>query len=515
MQPSDSTAVTSRRAPKTGLQRLRLPLELIAVVLLGVLALTVNIGERPLVDWDEATYAQVAHEALSSGRVFDLSWNGAPYVKKPPLLFWLVTASFRMLGESEAAARLPSVIAGVGTLALIYLIAVPVIGRFGALLAGLAPLGFYFFIARGGRECATDAPLIFFSTLAIYALSRAPARRSWLFLSGLACGLAILSKGLAGVLPLIVATAGFAFLPGFSAVGPGAVLWMVAGATLAAGPWYLYEALFNYPAFLANFVGYETLRRVTSHLEDDQLGSSFPLVTFASEVRHLWPLILPLVALLVAGLRNGLGSSLRRVPPAIWLWMVWLAVTLAAACAVQTRLPWYVLPALVPAALLAAAIPACALRNGGLRTRAGALALVALAMIAMQAPLRWRNNNRTAQRQRAMSMPSYVLAMQARDANHSGGGELFLAGTSLPTLVYYSGMHCNFVETSELEHVELVGADYVPDAINYHDLILLDSSGRAEVIGNLDREWHWTRDYNSLPYQPATLPAQPLQSGAD
>jgi len=155
-------------------------------------------------------------------------------------------------------------------------------------------------------------------------------------------------------LPLIVATAGFAFLPGFSAVGPGAVLWMVAGATLAAGPWYLYEALFNYPAFLANFVGYETLRRVTSHLEDDQLGSSFPLVTFASEVRHLWPLILPLVALLVAGLRNGLGSSLRRVPPAIWLWMVWLAVTLAAACRRWSRPRCWPPPSLrVPSAMAA------------------------------------------------------------------------------------------------------------------------------------------------------------------
>ena len=33
---------------------------------------------------------------------------------------------------------------------------------------------------------------------------------------------------------------------------------------------------------------------------------------------------------------------------------------LAAACAVQTRLPWYVLPALIPAALLAASIPAYA-----------------------------------------------------------------------------------------------------------------------------------------------------------
>ena len=53
---------------------------------------------------------------------------------------------------------------------------------------------------------------------------------------------------------------------------------------------------------------------------------------------------------------------------------------------------------------------------------------------------------------------------------------------------------CNFVETSELEHVELVGAAFVPEAIRYHDLVLLESSGRAEVIGNLDHEWHWTRD---------------------
>ena len=158
---------------KLGFKRFRLPLELVSVAALGLLALTVNIGQPPLVDWDEATYAQVAHEALASGHLLDLSWNGAPYVKKPPLLFWMVTASFRALGENEVSARLPSVIAGVGTLILIYLLAVPVIGRLGALLASVLPLGFYFFIARGGRECATDAPLIFFSTLAIYAVSRA------------------------------------------------------------------------------------------------------------------------------------------------------------------------------------------------------------------------------------------------------------------------------------------------------------------------------------------------------
>jgi len=445
-----------------------------------------------LVDWDEATYAQVAHEALHSHRLFDLTWNGAPYVKKPPLLFWAVTASFRLLGESELAARLPSVIAGIGTLVLIYLIAVPNLGRFGALLAGILPLGFYFFVARGGRECATDAPLIFFSTLAIYALIRGPQNRLWLSVSGAACGLAILSKGLAGVLPLIVAAGAFIFIPGFSGAGLGGLLWMVAAAALTAGPWCVYEALFNYPAFLANFVSYETLRRVTTRLEDDQLETDFALITFGSEIRHLWPLLLPLAALTIAAWRNGLGAALRRVPSSIWLWLWWLAVTLAASCAVQTRLPWYVLPALIPAALLAAAVPTYALRSGSLRTAPAILALAALVLIALHAPKRWRTINHAAQRQRALSMPSYVLGTKARAANAADlSGELFFAGMPLPTLVYYSAMGCNFVETSELAHVELVGATAAPEAIRSHDLVLLDSTGRAQIVGNLDDEWHW------------------------
>jgi 4-amino-4-deoxy-L-arabinose transferase-like glycosyltransferase len=482
-------------------RRFRPLLEIALVVLLGVLALTVNIRQRPLIDWDEATYAQVAHEALHSHRIFDLTWNGAPYVKKPPLLFWMVAGSFRLLGESELSARLPSVLAGVGTLVLLYLLALPVIGELGGLLAAIIPLGFYFFVARGGRECATDAPLIFFSTFAIYALAHGPRKRLWLTLSGAACGLAIISKGLAGLLPLIVAGGAFLVIPGFSEVGLSGLIWMAAGAAVTAGPWCIYEALFNYPAFLANFVGYETLRRVTSHLEDDQLGADFALVTFGTEIRHLWPLLLPLAALAIGGLRNGLSTVLSRIPSTIWLWVLWLAVTLAAACAVQTRLPWYILPALIPTALLAAAIPVYALREGRLRHASGVLALAALALIAIHAPQRWRTINHAAEHQRAMSMPSYMLAMKARAANLADpGGELFFAGAPLPTLVYYSGMRCNFVETSELAHVELVGAATVPDAIRSHDLILLDPGGRAQVLGNLDHEWHWAHQ------TPATAP---------
>lgn len=493
-------APANQSSPDLRYRIFRLGLEIALVVLIGTLALTKDIRQLPLVDWDEATYAQVAHEALNHHRIFSLTWNGAPYVKKPPMLFWMVTTSFRLMGESEFSARLPSVIAGVGTLVLLYLIAVPAIGRLGATLAALIPLGFYFFIARGGRECATDAPLIFFSTLAIFALSRGPRSRAWLALSGFACGLAILSKGLAGLLPIIVAGGAFLFVPGFFEAGLGGLFWIAGVAALTAGPWCLYEGLFNYPAFLANYVGHETLRRVATRLEDDQLGADFPLVTFGSEIRYLWPLLLPLAALTIGNLRHGIKQALRRVPSQVWLWFWWLAVTLAAACAVQTRLPWYVLPALIPAALLAAAVPACALRDGRIRTASGVVALSALVLIALHAPKRWRTINHAAQHERARSMPSYMLAMRARAANlMDPGGELFFAGPPLPTLVYYSGMRCNFVDTPELAHVELAGADDVPDPIHSQDLVLLDPSGKAQVVGNLDHEWHWVHDSISAP----------------
>ena len=500
-----------------GIKNLRFPIELLFPVLLGALALTANISAPPLLDWDEATYAEVAHEALHNGQFLDLTWNGVPYVKKPPLLFWMVVGSFKTFGESEAAARLPSVVAGLGTLVLIYLSAAPVIGPLGGLLASLFPLGFYFFIARGGRECATDAPMIFFSTLAIYGLSRSQPspqapdqvgqrkfidhRRLWLTVAGIACGLAILSKGLAGVIPLIVAVAAAVCLPGL-ALGWTGVAWLLAASTFTAGPWYLYEALFNTPAFVSSFIGHETLHRMTSHLEDDRSGADFALITFAGEVRYLWPLVFPLAALLIANIRGGLAAAVRRLPPALGVWLLWLAIALGCACAVQTRLPWYVLPALIPAALVAGAIPAYALQRGALTSIAGALAILALAMITAGAPKRWRIISWTARQQRARSMPSYVLALRAREAADAGG-ELFFAGVPLPTLVYYSGMRCNFVETSELTHVELVGADFVPDRIQLHDLVLLDSTGRAQVVANFDDEWHWSRE--DEPRQP---PAQ-------
>lgn len=467
----------------------RLRTELWLLMMVGLLALSARIAEPPLLDWDEATYVEVAHEAAASGNYLNFTWNGQPYLKKPPLLFWMLAGSFGALGESEFTARLPSMMLGLGTLGLLYLSAAEVAGRLAGTLAGLLPLGFYFFIARGGRECSTDAPLIFFLTLSQFALLKARHNRRWLALAGIAAGFALLSKGPAGLIAPIVAGLAVATLPGFRAIGLGGLAVMAGASALTALPWYLYQA-FASPLFLSIYVGRENLLRFAIHLEEDSQAARPTIVTFLSEARHLWPLVMPAAALAIARRRRA-GAAAADERDAIGLWLVWLLVSLGAAVAVQTKLGWYILPALVPLAPLAGTILARAFQQPPPIRRWPALsAAAALLLIASAIPGRWRAISQTSQRERVRSIPSYRMALKARRvAARLGGGELFFAGSPLPTLVYYSGMHCNFVETSELQHIELRGTRGAPPRVRFHDLILVGRDGRAYSVANLDHEW--------------------------
>ena len=46
--------------------------------------------------------------------------NLLPYLEKPPLVYWLTALSFKVLGYTEAAARLPSAVSALGGVFLAY-----------------------------------------------------------------------------------------------------------------------------------------------------------------------------------------------------------------------------------------------------------------------------------------------------------------------------------------------------------------------------------------------------------
>src|SRR5947209_18405732 len=60
----------------------------------------------PLIEPDEGRYAEISREMLTSGDWLVPQFHYEPFYDKPPLFFWLVAASFRVLGTHEWVARL-------------------------------------------------------------------------------------------------------------------------------------------------------------------------------------------------------------------------------------------------------------------------------------------------------------------------------------------------------------------------------------------------------------------------
>ncbi|MGX5846709.1 ArnT family glycosyltransferase [Mesorhizobium sp. PL10] len=68
--------------------------------------LCIALALRPLLPVDETRYLTVAWEMFISGHVFVPTMNFAPYLQKPPLLFWLIDLAWSLFGVSRAAAML-------------------------------------------------------------------------------------------------------------------------------------------------------------------------------------------------------------------------------------------------------------------------------------------------------------------------------------------------------------------------------------------------------------------------
>jgi 4-amino-4-deoxy-L-arabinose transferase-like glycosyltransferase len=74
-----------------------------------------GLGAVPLVGPDEPRYAQVAREMLARHDLITPTLGGLPWFEKPPLLYWMMMASYRVFGVSEFSARLGPTICGLLT----------------------------------------------------------------------------------------------------------------------------------------------------------------------------------------------------------------------------------------------------------------------------------------------------------------------------------------------------------------------------------------------------------------
>ena len=79
-----------------------------------------GLGSFPLLGPDEPRYAAVAREMFARRDFITPTLGGRPWFEKPPLLYWMMILSYRVLGVSEYAARLGPALCGVLTAVFVY-----------------------------------------------------------------------------------------------------------------------------------------------------------------------------------------------------------------------------------------------------------------------------------------------------------------------------------------------------------------------------------------------------------
>jgi hypothetical protein len=175
---------------------------LVILIALAALLHVVTIGTGDLYSETEGQYAGAAREMAANHNWLLPMNNGIPRLQKPPLLYWLIIASYKILGVTEAAARLPVALAVVATVALIFLIGEKLTDYWRGFIAGLIYLSFCgtFLLAR----IVMPEPLVsVFMAGAMFCgicgYERKRHRRVWFAGVWIFAALACLTKGFLGI----------------------------------------------------------------------------------------------------------------------------------------------------------------------------------------------------------------------------------------------------------------------------------------------------------------------------
>ncbi|HJV82165.1 glycosyltransferase family 39 protein [Noviherbaspirillum sp.] len=225
---------------------------------------------RPLTPTDEGRYAEMAREMVSTGDWITPRLNGIKYFEKPPLQTWMTALGFQAFGLGEWQARLWTGLCGLFGIFLTAYTGRRLFGPRVGFNAGLV-LGSSLLWVGLGHFNTLDMGLAAMMNLSMCSLLLAQRkdanpeeRRRWMFACWAGMALAVLSKGLIGVV-----------LPGavlvlYTLLSRDWAIWkrlhLLAGIPLflaITAPWFILVSLKN-PEFPYFFFVHEHFARFTT-----------------------------------------------------------------------------------------------------------------------------------------------------------------------------------------------------------------------------------------------------------
>lgn len=313
-----------------------------------------TLGMRELLPSDEGRYAQIAREMAATGDWVTIRYNGLKYFEKPPFHLWMSAIAFEVFGVGVWQARVWAALSGLIAVAVMMAAASRWWGaRAGWFTGGvliampLWNMGAHFNSLDIGVSAALAVALGAF-LMAQHPEAAQAVRRRWMLVVWAAMGVAVLTKGLMGlVLPGLVLGVYTLWSRQWGLwtrmhLGQGLVVF-----ALVTVPWFALVSARN-PEFAHFFFIHEHFQRYTSTVHQ----------------RHEpWWFFIPLMVagfLPWSGLWWGLVRRVReseRTPSALQperLLAAWVLAIFVFFSASGSKLPGYILPVMPALAVLGA-----------------------------------------------------------------------------------------------------------------------------------------------------------------
>jgi outer membrane protein assembly factor BamB len=307
-----------------------------------------SLGGAPLWAADEKTYTQISYHIVKSGDYF-MPWvNGEPaiWVGKPPLLMWLISISYQVMGVNNFSSRVWVSLFGVLSLVAIFHLGKKLYNPKVGLLSVFV-LGTFTTFYSYATHAMTDIPMVFFMLASIYYLILSQEEidhaNRYAVLSGVFFGLALMIKQLEALLiPVIVifyllftGRLKFLFTKHFT------LSWGVAAAIF--GPWVIYMVRISKDFWDYHFV-YANVSRLVSPLEGHNENYLY-YFNYLLTNETFWAVLLPFAAGLC------IYNVFAKRSKTDILILGWMIIVLALFTFAQTKLHWYILPAMPAFAL--------------------------------------------------------------------------------------------------------------------------------------------------------------------
>ncbi|MEH1921643.1 ArnT family glycosyltransferase [Nostoc sp.] len=307
---------------------------LFSLLVISLVLWLIFLGNSPLRDWDEGTYAIVSREIYRTGNWLYPTIQGEPFLLKPPLMQWLIACCYNLGGVQEFTTRLPGAVLTALGVPLLYLL-----GRLAfqqslpALFAALVYLTMLP-VVRHGRLAMLDGMTISFFLLLLFCFLKARQNRKYALGVGFCLGLIILTKGMIVFLLGAIACL-FLLADRQLALLKSPYLWV--GILLGNAPaiaWYIAQWQHYGNTFLEVHFQAQAFDRLVQSVE----GNSGPAWYYLLELLKYgfpWLLFLPGGLYLAWKERHHTWGYLVLLGTIIYLGTISL---------MRTKLPWYVMP---------------------------------------------------------------------------------------------------------------------------------------------------------------------------